>query len=122
MAYAFVVSLIQTLEQIRDGHEFLCNKEQIECFLSKEMQRMVENFDSAKLQAMEFRNMGSKSLAPKNSFSAGSLRLASGGKNTIVGFVDEILQIKDRLTGELSYKLDVVSIVGKGGSGRLLLL
>ncbi|KAL0451270.1 UNVERIFIED_CONTAM: protein NEDD1 [Sesamum latifolium] len=37
------------------------------------------------------------------------------------GFVDEMLQIKDRLTGEPSYKLDVVSVVGMGGSGKTTL-
>ncbi|KAL0451429.1 UNVERIFIED_CONTAM: Disease resistance protein RPP13 [Sesamum latifolium] len=32
-----------------------------------------------------------------------------------------MLQIKDRLTGEPSYKLDLVSVVGMGGSGKTTL-
>ncbi|KAL0404147.1 UNVERIFIED_CONTAM: protein NEDD1 [Sesamum radiatum] len=38
------------------------------------------------------------------------------------GFVDEMLQIKDRLTGEPSYKLDVVSLLEWEEVERLLLL
>ncbi|KAL2515337.1 Disease resistance RPP8-like protein 3 [Forsythia ovata] len=46
-----------------------------------------------------------------------SSRIAPGGKSTVVGFDDDLLEIKTRLIGGSS-DLQTVAIVGMGGSGK----
>ncbi|KAL2492877.1 Disease resistance RPP8-like protein 3 [Abeliophyllum distichum] len=53
----------------------------------------------------------------RSTIHVGSLRIATGGKSTVVGFDDDLLEIKTRLTSGSS-DLQTVALVGMGGSGK----
>ncbi|KAL2514189.1 Disease resistance protein (CC-NBS-LRR class) family [Forsythia ovata] len=59
-------------------------------------------------------------LQQRNSLSATSSKFASTNKNAMVGFDDDLLQIKERLIVQSSM-LKIISIVGMGGIGKTTL-
>ncbi|XP_022896598.1 disease resistance protein RPP13-like [Olea europaea var. sylvestris] len=59
-------------------------------------------------------------LQPRNSLHATSSKSASTNKNSMVGFKDDLLQIKEELVGQPS-RLKFISIVGMGGIGKTTL-
>ncbi|XP_022896624.1 putative late blight resistance protein homolog R1A-10 isoform X2 [Olea europaea var. sylvestris] len=59
-------------------------------------------------------------LQPRNSLHATSSKSASTNKNSMVGFEDDLLQIKNELVG-LPSRLKFISIVGMGGNGKTTL-
>ncbi|CAA2985725.1 late blight resistance homolog R1A-10 isoform X1 [Olea europaea subsp. europaea] len=59
-------------------------------------------------------------LQPRNSLNATSSKSASTNKKFMVGFEDDLLQIKEELVGQSS-RLKFISIVGMGGIGKTTL-
>lgn len=84
----------------------------------QDLEKLLGMFDVECSKVLELRDMDLKTMESKNSL---SVSILSRDENVMVGFDDELVQIKDRLTGAPSYKLDVVSIVGMGGSGKTTL-
>ncbi|CAA3027204.1 late blight resistance homolog R1A-10 isoform X1 [Olea europaea subsp. europaea] len=59
-------------------------------------------------------------LQPRTSLHATTSKSASANKNSMVGFKDDLLQIKEELVGQPS-RLKFISIVGMGGIGKATL-
>ncbi|KAL2524683.1 putative disease resistance RPP8-like protein 4 [Abeliophyllum distichum] len=82
------------------------------------LQKVIQELDSISEQVVNMKDRNDVEILPhRNPFPAGSSKVGSSNNSYMVGFDDELLQIKDRLTGSSS-KLEIVSIVGMGGIGK----
>ncbi|KAL2515509.1 Disease resistance protein RPP8 [Forsythia ovata] len=82
------------------------------------LQKVIQELDSISEQVVNMKDRNDvEILPPRNPFPAGSSKFGSSNKRDMVGFDDDLMQIKDRLTGSPS-KLEIVSIVGMGGIGK----
>ncbi|KAL2515436.1 Disease resistance protein RPP8 [Forsythia ovata] len=82
------------------------------------LQKVIQELDSISEQVVNMKDRNDvEILPPRNPFPAGSSKFGSSNKSDMVGFDDDLMQIKDRLTGSAS-KLEIVSIVGMGGIGK----
>ncbi|KAL2515431.1 Disease resistance RPP8-like protein 3 [Forsythia ovata] len=83
------------------------------------LQKVIQELDSISEQVVNMKDrIDVENLPPRNPFPAGSLTFGSSNNSDMVGFDDDdLMQIKDRLTGPPS-KLEIISIVGMGGIGK----
>ncbi|KAL2492469.1 putative disease resistance RPP8-like protein 4 [Abeliophyllum distichum] len=82
------------------------------------LQKVIQELDSISEQVVNMKDRNDVEILPhRNPFPAGSSKFGSSNKSDMVGFDDELLQIKERLTGSPS-KLEILSIVGMGGIGK----
>ncbi|KAL2453253.1 putative disease resistance RPP13-like protein 3 [Abeliophyllum distichum] len=82
------------------------------------LQKVIQELDSISEQVVNMKDRNDvEILPPRNPFPAGSSKFGSSNKSNMVGFDDDLMQIKDLLTGSPS-KLQIISIVGMGGIGK----
>ncbi|CAA2973467.1 late blight resistance homolog R1A-10 [Olea europaea subsp. europaea] len=98
----------------------LCSKSQETNFFSQ-VNKVTEEIDSITREVEKIeQETDIQDLQPRTLFPAGSSKSASGGKINTVGLHDDIIEIKNRLTGGSS-NLETVSVVGMGGMGKTTL-
>ncbi|KAI3463960.1 hypothetical protein Pfo_020623 [Paulownia fortunei] len=86
-----------------------------------DIQKVIEDMDSIKEKAMKVKaQRGFRHHHPTYSMPATSSRPLATGKNTMVGFDDDLIQLMDRLTGQQSNR-EIISVVGMGGIGKTTL-
>ncbi|EYU24354.1 hypothetical protein MIMGU_mgv1a019328mg [Erythranthe guttata] len=87
-----------------------------------DLQMVIEDMDSIKKKVMEFRDeIGSNELDMQpTSTTSSSTPFITTGKNTMVGFDEQLLQLLDKLTGQRSNR-QIIPIVGMGGIGKTTL-
>ncbi|KAK4414180.1 putative late blight resistance proteinR1B-12 [Sesamum alatum] len=87
----------------------------------QDLEKVIEEIDSIMKEVMEFKDGGGvKDSRPRNSLTAGPSTQAARVADTMVGFDDDLVQLKDRLIGQQS-KLQIIPIVGMGGIGKTTL-
>ncbi|KAH6769047.1 hypothetical protein C2S51_014383 [Perilla frutescens var. frutescens] len=90
-------------------------------FPTPDLQHVMEEFDSAMEQAVKTVEEKTKKLSGSSSGGAAIFPDHPGSKNVLVGVDEDLMQLKDRLTGQES-KLQIIPIVGMGGIGKTKLV
>ncbi|KAL2466262.1 Disease resistance RPP8-like protein 3 [Abeliophyllum distichum] len=79
------------------------------------LQKVLQELDSISEQVVNMKDRNDvENLPPRNPFPTSSSKFGSSNNSDMVGFDDDLMQVKDRLTGPSS-KLEIISIVGMGG-------
>ncbi|CAA2975426.1 late blight resistance homolog R1A-10 [Olea europaea subsp. europaea] len=85
------------------------------------LQKIIDELNLISEEMVKRKGMNHiEDLHPRKTLPAESSKSGSSIKSGMVGFDDELIQIKDRLTGS-STKLEIISIVGMGGIGKTTL-
>ncbi|KAL9170588.1 hypothetical protein ABFS82_04G154700 [Erythranthe guttata] len=88
-----------------------------------DLHSVIEEMDSIKKKVLELKDeIGSNEhdMQPTCTTTSSSTPLITTGKNTMVGFEEQLLQLLDKLTGQQSNR-QVIPIVGMGGIGKTTL-
>ncbi|KAI3464152.1 hypothetical protein Pfo_020815 [Paulownia fortunei] len=88
---------------------------------SQELQKVIDELDSTKEKVSKIMD-GShiQEVQPNSTLPAIPSRPDPSPKNFVVGFDEDLIQLKDRLTGHQT-KLEIIPIVGMGGIGKTTL-
>ncbi|XP_075503349.1 putative late blight resistance protein homolog R1A-10 [Primulina tabacum] len=119
------IAAINDIPELVCQHEFALSR--ISQLEKDDFQNMEEEFDSILEDAGKIKELPGLLMVEEsdfrasNSSSSGSSKLGSSSKNPIVGFEEQLVQIKDRLTGEPDKLNILLSLVGMGGIGKTTL-